>query len=124
MGDQDAVQPVVIQNRQLKAQPFRPDKDDQLGTGRAWEAWLEGIEREFKFLKITEDQDKVDAVVIYGGDAIARLEKSLPNSPDLDAPAQSLTGYEKLKTKLNEYCTSYPRETSIMPDTSSVVYDP
>ena len=75
----------------------------QLGTGRASEAWLEGIEREFRFLKITEDQDKVDAMVIYGGDTIARLEKSLPNPPDPDAPGQPLTGHEKLKTKLNDY---------------------
>lgn len=39
--------------------------------------------------------DKKDATMIYGGKGIARLEKSLPNSEEVDM-------YEKLKTKLND----------------------
>ena len=66
-------------------------------TGKAWEEWLEEIEREFRYFRITHPQDKKDALIIYGGNEIARLEKSLPDSVgDLDA-------YQILRKKLNEY---------------------
>lgn len=103
---------VLVQNRQLKAQPFSPDKGDQLGTGKAWEAWLQGIEREFRFLKITEDQDKVDALVIYGGPTISRLERSLSDPQDPPGPAEPLSAYDKLKK--SSMTTSYPKRTSTM----------
>ena len=44
-------------------------------VGKAWQEWLEGIEREFRFFKISEAVDKKDAMIIYGGNEIARLEK-------------------------------------------------
>ena len=47
--------------------------------GKAWQEWLEGIEREFRFLKISEAADKKDAMIIYGGNEIASLKKSLPD---------------------------------------------
>lgn len=66
--------------------------DETNSMGKAWEEWLEGIEREFHYFKI------VEAVDIYGGKEIARLEKSLPNAEIEDV-------YEKLRTKLNEHFT-------------------
>ena len=39
------------------------------------------IERELRYFKITEPADKKDALIIYKGKEIARLEKSLPNLP-------------------------------------------
>ena len=52
---------------------------DELTTGKVWDEWLEEIEQEFRFSRITDPSDKRDALVIYCGKEIARLEKSLPN---------------------------------------------
>ena len=65
MGDEEdqaagAAHTIIVQNRQLRTLPFHPEEGDQLGAAQAWEAWIEGIEREFRFFRITEDQDKVD----------------------------------------------------------------
>ena len=97
-GPATATAPVTIitESRNLKAQPFIPG-DDQLTTGKIWDEWLEEIEREFRFFRITDPVDKKDALLIYGGKVISRLEKSLPD------PMDELNEYEKLKRKLNDY---------------------
>ena len=90
---------VITQTRNLRARPFVPE-DDQINTGRAWDDWLNEIEREFRYFWITHPFDKKDALVVYGGKEIARLEEeSLPD------PAGELNEYEKLKKKLNKYFT-------------------
>ena len=89
---------VVTETRNLKSQPFS-HPEDQISTGKAWEEWLEGIEREFRYFKISSPVDRKDALIIYGGKEIARLEKSLPDPVDVDDV------YDKLKTKLNNYYT-------------------
>ena len=94
MGE-EAAAPVILY-RNLQSKPFIPS-DDPMTTGKEWVVWLEGIEREFRFFGITKDQDKVDALIIYGGTEIARLEKSLP---DQEGDGNK---YTKLKTKLNDY---------------------
>ena len=94
MGEEGAA-PVILY-RNLQSKPFIPS-DDPMTMGKEWEVWLEGIEREFRFFGITKDQDKVDALIIYGGTEIARLEKSLP---DQEGDGNK---YTKLKTKLNDY---------------------
>ena len=83
---------VIIATRNLKSQPFIPG-DDPIATGKAWDDWLEEIEREFRCFKITEALDKKDALIIFGGKEIARLEKNLPN------PKDGGTDYDKLRTK-------------------------
>ena len=75
--------------------PFRLS-EDQLSTGKAWEEWLEGKEREFRYFKITNALEQQGALIIYGGQEIALLEKSLPD-PDGD-----LDVYQKLRKK-NDY---------------------
>ena len=80
---------VITETRNLKTQPFVP-KDDQITTGKAWEKWLEEVERELRYFKISDPADKTDALIIYGGKEIARLEKSLPN------PSGELDEYIKL----------------------------
>ena len=47
--DKDANERVtkVTETRNLRTLPFRPS-EDQLSIGKAWEDWLEGIEREFR----------------------------------------------------------------------------
>ena len=60
---------------------------------------MEEIERELRYFKISDPADKKDALIIYGGKEIARLEKSLPD------PHEDLYTYDKLKSKLNNYFT-------------------
>ncbi|ESO90757.1 hypothetical protein LOTGIDRAFT_163639 [Lottia gigantea] len=87
----------VAESRYLKTQPFT-HPEDQIFTGKAWEDWLEGIEIEFRNFRITDPIDKKDAMIIYGGKEIARLDKSLPNQvADEEQPA--LDDYMKLRNK-------------------------
>ena len=88
---------VITESRNLRALPFRVT-EDQLSTGKAWEDWLESLEREFRYFQITDVSDRKDALIIYGGPEISRLEKRLPDPEDI-----SLNLYEKLRTKLNNY---------------------
>ena len=87
---------VITETRNLKIQPFTP-KDDQITTGEVWDEWLEEIERELRYFKISDPADKKDASIIYGSKEITRLEKSLPD------PLEDLNTYDKLKTKLNYF---------------------
>ena len=96
MAENEAVT-IVMESRNLRALPFRPS-EDQLSTGKAWKDWIEGIEREFRYFKITNPQDMKDALIIYGGQEISRLEKSLPNPKE---PGHNV--YQKIRNKLNEY---------------------
>jgi glycyl-tRNA synthetase alpha subunit len=86
---------VITETRNLRSPPFIAP-EEPCATGNAWEEWLEGIEREFRYFKITDPVDKKDALIIYGGKQVAKLEKSLPN-PESGNP------YEKLRTKLNNH---------------------
>ena len=72
---------ITTETRNLRAQLFIPG-DDQINTGRAWDDWSEEIEREFRYFRFTGRLDMKDAVIIYGGKEIARLEKSLPDPAD------------------------------------------
>ena len=95
MADNNTVT-IISESRSLQALPFRVT-EDQLSTGKEWEDWLEAIEREFRYFKISSPADKKDALIIYGGKEIARLEKSLPD------PTGNLNEYEKLRAKVNDY---------------------
>ena len=91
----EAVTTVTTDTRNLPALPFLPT-EDQLSTGKAWEEWLEDIEREFRHLRISNPADRKDAMIIYSGKELARLEKSLPD------PVGDLNEYETLCKKLND----------------------
>ena len=60
---------VVTETRNLRTQPFAIP-DEMNAMGKAWQEWLEGMEREFRFFKISEAVDKKDAMIIYGGNEI------------------------------------------------------
>ena len=96
MAESAAVTVIATESRNLRALPFQPT-EDQLTTGKAWEEWLDDIEREFRYFRIGNPADRKDAMIIYGGKEIARLEKSLPD------PVDASNGYEKLRKKLNDY---------------------
>jgi len=66
---------VITVTRNLKSQPFIP-RDDPIVKGKVWD---KEIEQEFRYFEITELLNKKDALIIYGGKEIARLEKCLPN---------------------------------------------
>ena len=70
--------------------------DDYLATGEKWEEWLEELERELRFFRIRTPEDNRDAVLIFGGKEIRRLNKCLqdPNGDDI---------YTRLKSKLTSY---------------------
>ena len=82
---------VVTETRNLRTLPF-VQNEDLLSTGKQWEEWIEGIEREFRYFRITELIDKKDALLIYGGKEIVRLNKSLKNER-----AEELDEYAVLK---------------------------
>ena len=93
----DTAVTVITESRNLRSLPFRIT-EDQFSLGKACEDWLEAIEREFRYFRITEASDRKDALMIYGGQEVSRLEKSLP-----DPKGRGLNIYEKLRTKLNNY---------------------
>ena len=100
MAGNEAVTIITTETRNLRSLPFQIT-EDQLSTGKEWEDWLKAIEREFRYFKISNPLDKKDALIIYGGKEIARLEKSLPDPTGEDAG--SLDEYGKLRKKLNDY---------------------
>ena len=91
MAESNAVT-MITASRNLRALPFRPS-EDQLTIGKDWEDWLEEIEREFRYFKITSPLDKKDPIIIYGGQHIARLARSLSDPED---PQGQLDEYKKL----------------------------
>ena len=96
MAESAAVTVIATETRNLRALPFRPT-EDQLTTGKVWEEWLDGIEREFRYLRIGNPADRKDAMIIYGGQEIARLDKSLPD------PVDASNECEMLRKRLNDY---------------------
>ena len=62
MADNNTVT-IISKSRSLRALPFRV-REDQLSTGKEWEDWLEAIEREFRYFKISSPADKKDALII------------------------------------------------------------
>ena len=72
------------------------DGEDYIATGEKWDEWLEELEREMRFFRISEATDMKDTMLIYGDTEIRRLEKSLSDPKEGDA-------YAKLKGKLTDY---------------------
>lgn len=95
------VVPVYL-DRKLNIQPFLLG-EDHIETGKAWEDWLENLETQFRYFRITEAQDKKDALVIFGGKDISRLNKSLP--PVVGEADLALDEYEQLRKRLDSYMT-------------------
>ena len=81
--------------RNLTIKPFRVD-EDHIAMGEKWDEWLDELEREMRFFRISDAEDKKDAMLIYGGVEIWRLEKSLDDPKEGDVNV-------KLRGKLNNY---------------------
>ena len=61
--DENNTVTIITESRNLRTLPFMPP-EDQLSIGIALDEWLEEIEREFRYFKITNAQDKTDAIII------------------------------------------------------------
>ena len=93
---------VVTETRNFRTQPFVvPDETNRVGKG--WEGWLEGIEREFRYFRITETRKTPQS--FYGGTEITRPDKSLPDT-------EMANFYLKLRAKLNEHIYSEEKLSS------------
>ena len=66
-------------------------------TWKTWQEWIENFERQLRFFNIRDASDRKDALLIFGGNEITRLDKWLPD------PRGQLDDYEKVKKKLNDY---------------------
>ncbi|XP_053376601.1 uncharacterized protein LOC123533440 [Mercenaria mercenaria] len=82
--------------RNLRINPFSVD-EDHIATGEKWDEWLNELEREMRFFRVIDAEDKKDAMLIYGGVEIRRLDKSLQD------PGGEGDVYSKLKSKLTDY---------------------
>ena len=95
---------------------FAPDS-----TGPRWEKWLKQFETRLRFFKITEAQDQLDALNIYGGDTISDLIDHLPdakpNPPTEGEEPEIPNVYTKAVNKLNNHFT--PISIHSMQNTSS-----
>ena len=98
MGDNPA--PVIHTNRDINMSPFTPGTDPD-NTGLKWEKWKKELETRMRYFKITEEQDKIDAINIYGGEQIRELIDTLP---EVAPPGgQNPTDFEKITMKLDHY---------------------
>ena len=50
--------------RNLRINQFTVD-EDHIATGEKWDEWLEELEREMRFFRISDAADKKDAMLIY-----------------------------------------------------------
>ena len=62
MADNTAIT-FITESRNLRALLFRVT-EDQLSTGKAWEDWLESLERELRYFRITDVSDKKEPLLI------------------------------------------------------------
>ena len=87
--------------RNLRIKPFTVE-EDHIAMGEKWEEWLDELERELRFFRISDAEDKKDAMLIYGGVEVRRLDKSLQDPSEGDL-------YAKLKGKLTKKKAHYAR---------------
>jgi hypothetical protein len=85
---------------QMKA--FIPDPDPE-ETGRMWLKWRTELETRLRFFRIKEDQDKLDALYIYGGEALRELCVNLPPPEPPGEGHAAPTEFVKHMTKLDKY---------------------
>ena len=94
----------MADNRHLRQKPFLIP-DNPLQTAKAWETWLDEIEREFRYFRISTSEDKVDALLIFGGPEICRLSKCLPDIDvvTVEGEEPQRDEYTKLTDKLSNH---------------------
>ncbi|RUA05416.1 MAG: hypothetical protein DSY43_04620 [Gammaproteobacteria bacterium] len=77
--------------------------EDPDETGRAWSNWKKEILTRFRYFRIDEVEDRVDAINIYGGELIRELIETLQDvSPP---PGEEQNAFENILAKLDNYFT-------------------
>ena len=66
---------MVEGGRNLTIKPFTLDENN-IETGETWEEWLDELDREMNFFRISDAEDKKDAMLIYCGVEQATGKKS------------------------------------------------
>ncbi|XP_045178131.2 uncharacterized protein LOC123538228 [Mercenaria mercenaria] len=82
-------------SQNLKISPFIGGEDYRM-SNEIWTKWIDKLELELRFVEITDLKKKKDALLVYGGKEIRKLEN---NSTDQETGDR----YEKLKAKLTEH---------------------
>ena len=80
----------------LRVEHFK-SLQDRFSTGKAWKEWIENFERQLRFFNVKNVSDRKDALLIFGGNEITRLDKWLPD------PRGKYDDFEKVKKKLTDY---------------------
>ena len=62
--------------KSFNIKPFITDRDSTK-TANKWDQWKKNIERQFRFSGISDPDLKKDGLIIYRGEDISELEKSL-----------------------------------------------
>ena len=89
--------------RNLTIKPFTLD-ENHIEMEETWEEWLDELEQVMKFFRISDAEDKKDAMLIYCGVEILQLEKSLQIQKEGAI-------YVKLREKLNNHFSEQKKST-------------
>ncbi|KAK6171903.1 hypothetical protein SNE40_018326 [Patella caerulea] len=103
-------------SRDIKMSPFLSESDPIL-TGPKWAKWLDEFGTRLRYFRITDDQDRVDAINIYGGEEARDKIKNLrdidnqttgstwndDDDVESDEDPPTLDNYTKIINKLNGY---------------------
>ena len=79
----------------LKCKEFQVDGDPTTVSER-WEEWIENLEFNCTFFKVTDAKNKKAALMIYDWQALRKIHNNLPDP-------ENGNNYEKAKSKLTAY---------------------
>lgn len=96
-------QTMRVMTGQLHIRPFQ-SPEELLETPEAFETWIEKIENSMDYHGIKTDEERLPAMLEYGGEEIVDVHKHGTYPPDLTpADIEQMSGYEKLVQKLNQH---------------------
>ena len=87
--------------KDIRMQAFIEDSDPDK-TGRRWKKWRNELLTRFRYFRISNTQDCIDALHIYGGEQIRELIESLESIPT-PSSAELLNEYAKIIAKLDNH---------------------
>jgi len=82
-------------------QAFIADSDPD-ETGHRWKKWTNELLTHFRYFRISNTQDRIDAFHIYGGEQIRELIESLESVPT-PSSAELQNEYKKIIAKLDNH---------------------
>lgn len=88
-------------HRDIRMHAFIADSEPD-ETGRKWKKWRNELVTRFKYFRISNTQDRLDVLNIYGEEQIRELIESLESVPTPPS-AEPLNEYEKVIAKLDNH---------------------